>query len=92
MIAMSLTLAARALGGAWDLAVDVPQRAGVRRDVDRVLLERGERDDLQGALVRGREQPRGGQAVVVGTEPVRRRDAPAAAGYEARKPELRVVG
>jgi catechol 2,3-dioxygenase-like lactoylglutathione lyase family enzyme len=82
---------ARAPSGAV-LVVRVFQRARVRGNVDRVLLERGERDDLKRALVGGGEHDRRGEAVLVGAQPVRRGDAPPVARDEAREAELRHRG
>lgn len=65
------------------------QGRGVGGDVYRVLLEHCKRDDLQRALVCGREHDRGGGAVVVRAEPVHRRDAPPVSGNQSREPELR---
>src|ERR1700761_1878427 len=61
------------------------ERAGVLGDVDRVLLERGQRNDLEGALVGRREHDGGRQAVPVGAQPVGGRDAPAVARHETGK-------
>ena len=50
-----------------------------------MLLERGERDDLKGALMGGGEHDRGGEAVLEGAQPVRRGDAPPVSGNQAGK-------
>jgi hypothetical protein len=57
----------------------------VARDVDRVLLEHGERHDVQCPLVRRREYYMGGSSIAVSAQPVHGRDTPAIAGHEARE-------
>jgi hypothetical protein len=54
-----------------------------------VLCQGGERNDLQGELVRGCEHHVGGGAVEVGTQPVSGGYAPAVAGDQAREAVLR---
>ena len=59
--------------------------AGSDGHVDGVLAQRLERHDLQRALVRRGEHDVRRGAVLVGAQPVDRRDAPAVAGHEARE-------
>src|SRR4029434_7002449 len=56
--------------------------------VERMLLERGERNDGQRFLVRGSKHDRRGDAVFVRLSPRTRADAPAIAGLQARKAVL----
>ena len=58
------------------------------RDIDGMLLERGQRDDLQGPLVGGGQDHVSGGAVMVGPKPVDRSHAPSIAGHQAGKSEL----
>ena len=59
------------------------------RYVDGVLLERRERDDLQGQLVGGSEHDWGSCTVVVGAQPVRGGDTPAIPWRQTRKAKPR---
>src|SRR5579859_4294901 len=68
------------------------QRARIGRDVHRVLLDRGQRDDLQAAFVGGGEHHRRGDAVAVGEQPVGRRHAPPVARHQPGKAERRDRG
>src|ERR1700733_8381447 len=79
----------RGTPGAAGLAVPVLEGPRVLGNVDRVLLERGQGNDLQGALVGRREHDRRREAVLVGAQPVRRRDAPAVSWHETGEPVLR---
>src|ERR1700678_615189 len=63
--------------------------ARVGRDVDRVLAQRGQRDDLQRALVRARQDDRRRAAILVGAKPVHGRHAPAVPRYQPGEAELR---
>jgi hypothetical protein len=62
-----------------------PKGCRVRRDIHRVLLERGERNDLKRPLMGGRQHYVGGRAVFVRPQPVQRGHAPAVARLEARE-------
>src|ERR1700744_1137924 len=79
----------RGTSGAAGLAVPVLEGARVLGNVDRVLLERGQGNDLECALVCGREHDWRREAVLVGAQPVRRRDAPAVSWHETREAVLR---
>ena len=57
--------------------------------VERVLLQRVERNHRQRFLVRGREHDRRRDAGLVGLTPGCRADTPAIAGFQARKVVLR---
>src|ERR1700678_3241122 len=63
--------------------------ARVGRDVDRVLAQRGQRDDVQRALVRARQHDRRRAAILVGAKPVHGRHAPAVPRYQPGEAELR---
>ena len=65
------------------------ERPRVGRDVDGVLLESGERHDVERPLMGGRQHDVGRGAVEVGPKPVHGGDAPAVAGREPGKLELR---
>ena len=77
-------LVARAAGRRWLLF----EGAQVGGDVDGVRLENLQRDDLERALVGGRQHHRGGGAVVVRLQPVGRRHAPPVPRHQAGEPEL----
>lgn len=65
------------------------ERARVRRDVDRVLTQRLQRDDREDGLVRRLQHHRRSHPGVVGECPVRRGDAPAVTGHQAGEAVLR---
>jgi len=69
-----------------------PERSRIRRHVDGVLLERGERNDLKRPLMGGRQHYIGGCAVLVRPQPVQRGHAPAITGREPREVVLRHRG
>jgi DNA-binding Lrp family transcriptional regulator len=71
------------------LALGVAERAGVRRDVNRVLLERGQRHDLQRPFVRRRQHDGRGHPFGIRPQPVRGGHAPPVAWYQPGEPELR---
>lgn len=57
----------------------------MRRYVDRVLLEYGQRNDIQRSLVGRRQHHVGGRAIAVSLQPIGCGDAPAIAGHKARE-------
>ena len=65
-----------------------PEIRGRVGDIHRVLAEHLEWDQVEDRLMRRRKHDRCGDTVVVGTEPVARRDTPAVSGNQARKVEL----
>jgi hypothetical protein len=69
-----------------------PEWSGVGRDVDGVLLERSERNDLEGTFMGGRQHDERGRAILVRPQPVQRGYAPAVAGHEPREAVLRHRG
>src|ERR1700733_2482306 len=79
----------RGTSGTAGLVVPVLEGPRVLGNVDRVLLERGQGNDLKCALVGGREHDRRRETVLVGAQPVRRRDAPSVARHETREAVLR---
>src|ERR1700734_4061211 len=100
MIAMTLTLSGLspallrslllALSVACAVALSVAfEGARVGRDVDRVLAQRGQRDDLKRALVRARQDDGRRAAILVGAKPVHGRHAPAIPRHQPGKAELR---
>ena len=69
-----------------------PERSRIRGDVDRVLLERGQRNDLKRPLMGGRQHYVSGRAVLMRPQPVQRGHAPAVARREPRELVLRHWG
>src|SRR3984885_222559 len=99
MIAMTLTLSGMSLALLVSLPVALSvafsvafEGARVGRDVDRVLAQSGQRDDVQCALVRARQDDGRRAAVLVGAKPVHGRHAPAVPRHQPGKAELRHGG
>src|ERR1700679_4036763 len=84
MIAMTLTLS-----GSWVALLVAFEGARVGRDVDRVLAQRGQRDDVERALVRARQDDGRRAAILVGAKPVHGGDAPAVPRHKPGEAELR---
>jgi aminopeptidase N len=87
---MRSVLTARSAGRrtGWPAPLFV-KRTGVRGDVDRVLPEHVQRDDLQRALVGRGQHHRGGGAVAMRAQPVRRGHAPSVPRHQPGEAELR---
>lgn len=70
-------------------ALSVLQGAGIRRDVNCVVLEHGERNNVQSSLMGRRQHHWCSSAVVVGAQPVRGSYAPAIPWLQPGKTVLR---